>query len=269
MYPQILVGLAATLSQRLWKPISDGSVHLSESDCAWEHSWEPQSPKPAPLGCAAPLAPQDQCLVPVTSPLFLFDLIPPLTSMKVIHFSFSPVSSLLCVALLLPIVSALPADPEQTGRHGELPNIFSCKSSHKIITGFLCYIIVPICHFYTLVVSIPTDFLAAFVALVYLKSLLSAARASLARQFTDLIFSPVSFLFNGVLTYFMGFFVLRPLWAFSVGFGDFFYFCQVAIKNLCFQLTPQNLGEVNLILLGTLSKQSYSITSPPTPDKWH
>lgn len=59
-------------------------------------------------------------------------------------------------------------------------------------------------------------------ALVYLKSLLSAARASLARQFTDLIFSLVSFLFNGDLTCFMGFFVLRPLWAFSVGFGEFF-----------------------------------------------
>lgn len=151
VYPQVLVGLAATLGQRLWKAISEGSVHLSESDCAWEHSWVPQLP--TPLGCAAPLAPQDQCLVPVTSPLLTSSLLTffyltlslsYLNESDSAYFSFTPVSSLLCVALLIPIASALPADPVQTGRHGELPNIFSYKSSQKIITGFLCYIITSI-----------------------------------------------------------------------------------------------------------------------------
>lgn len=209
--------MAATLSQRLWKPINAGSGHLSES-AGCDVLTVPGYHSPPHLHPWALLLLWGPRISVCSQPLFLFDLIPSHTSVKVTSLTFP----LLSVALLFPIAPALPADPLQAGRHGELPNSFSCKSSHKVITDFLCCIIVPICHFYTLVVSIPTDFLAAFVALVYLKSLLSAARASLARQFTDLIFSPVSFLFNCDLTCFMGFFVLRPLWAFSVGFGDFF-----------------------------------------------
>lgn len=44
VYPQVLVGLAATLGQRLWKAVSDGSVHLSESDCAGNTAWYHSSP---------------------------------------------------------------------------------------------------------------------------------------------------------------------------------------------------------------------------------
>lgn len=73
------------------------SVSL-QGDCAWEHSWVPQPPTPALLGCAAPLGPQDQCLVPVTLTTTFY--ICPLTSMKVTSLTFA--------LLLLALYSVLP-----------------------------------------------------------------------------------------------------------------------------------------------------------------
>lgn len=140
--------MAATLSQSFGNPLMM-ALHLTESaGGAWECSWVPQPPHlhhwDALLLWVPRIRAWSQSL---KQPLFLFDLIPPFIPMKVISLSLPLLLlSLYSVSLLLPVAPVLPAEPLQSGRREELPNSFSCESSHKVITDFLCFIIIiPIC----------------------------------------------------------------------------------------------------------------------------